>query len=218
MSVRDGAYTEEVDSPPGKTLDTNILGHNIKRLREAAGHTIASEFAASIGMTPQSLSHLENGVYKDLRLKTLLAIAKGIPCHVDDLLEGLYEPEPSPQHPKEIDKVDGNNTRYVLQQRGSPVPIDRQVVPHAEAVAVPSSLTVGSSAPSRVGSSAPPRTPLAIVNDLRAHANALSALAGDVMRLAARRGDHAGPAKKTGRRRDHSPVHKRAAGGGGRKR
>jgi DNA-binding Xre family transcriptional regulator len=203
MSVRDGAYTEEVDSHPGKTLDPNILGHNIKRLREAAGHLVAKDFAEAIGMTPQSLSHLESGVYKDLRLKTLLAIAKGIPCDVDDLLEGLYD-HPTPP------KLDGKHTRSVLQQRGSPVTLDTQEPPDAAAVAVHSS--------SPVRPSAPPRTPLSIVNELRAHADALSALAGDVLRVAASRGDHARPAKKTGRRGDHSPVHRRTAGGGGRKR
>jgi hypothetical protein len=53
------------------SLDANILGANIRRLRLDAGHRNAAAFARSIGITPQTLKGWETGRYKDLRLESL---------------------------------------------------------------------------------------------------------------------------------------------------
>lgn len=67
------------------------LGRNIAHLRERGGHTNAAAFARLIGVLPSKLNDWEAGVYTGLRLDSLLRISKGIPCRVEDLLEGVDE-------------------------------------------------------------------------------------------------------------------------------
>lgn len=67
------------------------LGKNIERLRLGAGHTNAAKFARSIGITAATLNDWESGRYSNLRLDSLLRIARGIPCTMDELLAGVDE-------------------------------------------------------------------------------------------------------------------------------
>ncbi len=75
-----GAYSQ---------VAVSILGKNIERLRLAGGHENAAAFARAIGITSATLNDWESGRYTNLRLDSLLRIARGVPCTVDDLLIGV---------------------------------------------------------------------------------------------------------------------------------
>lgn len=72
-----------------KDGETSALGKNIERMRLQAGHTNAAAFARSVGIAAATLNDWEGGRYKKLRLDSLLKLAKGIPCTVDELLGGV---------------------------------------------------------------------------------------------------------------------------------
>lgn len=65
------------------------LGQNIERLRVAAGHKNATAFARSIGISAATLHDWESGRYQNLRLDSLIRVARGIPCAVEELLIGV---------------------------------------------------------------------------------------------------------------------------------
>lgn len=69
------------------TMNIQIVGQNVKRLRLARGKT-QEELAPKIGITVRSLSAIENGVGNP-GLKTLQAIAKAL--KVKSMLE-IIEP------------------------------------------------------------------------------------------------------------------------------
>src|SRR5688572_22742113 len=76
----------------GRILGYTVhLGKNIERLRLAAGHANAAAFARKIGVTSPTLNDWESGRYENLRLESLLRLAKGIPCAVEELLTGVDE-------------------------------------------------------------------------------------------------------------------------------
>jgi DNA-binding transcriptional regulator YiaG len=165
-AVSASTYASELVS-----IDENVLGENIRRLREDAGHLNAAAFARSIGITPQTLKGWETGRYKDLRLESLLTIAKGIPCKVDALLDGLYDTTVKVEVARPIvtfpDKTSGITEPHSIAQSGEP------------------------RAESAVVVRRPSRSPLIIateleqhVTKLRAHADSISELAKSLVRRA----------------------------------
>lgn len=74
-------------------LSVNVatLGENIKRLREAAGIRTQGDLAARMGVPQPRASDLENDRYDwaDVRLRTLLAVAKAIGVSLERVVEGL---------------------------------------------------------------------------------------------------------------------------------
>lgn len=75
---------------PARMLSAHMgLGQNIARLRIAAGHDNAAAFAREIGVKPGYLNDLEKGRYKDLRLSSVLRIAKKLQVPIDELLSDV---------------------------------------------------------------------------------------------------------------------------------
>lgn len=68
------------------------VGRNIKRLRFAAGIQTQKELAALLGVPQPQVSDWENDRYSVVETATLLKIAKGLRCSVDQLIAGL-DPE-----------------------------------------------------------------------------------------------------------------------------
>lgn len=183
------------------SLGLTSIGQNIRSLREKAGYKVQGKFAAALGVPQSRLSDWERSRSEIPELKTLLLIAKKLNVSLDDLIRGT-----------DVDYDFSRTARTDVIRSGVPshqpsVPSEERRATHVE---VHSQLVDRP----RLPSSAQPRSPLTIVHELRAHADALSALANDVMRLAADRTDPSGARKKTRRRADHQGVHKRAAGGG----
>ncbi len=65
------------------------LGENIKRLRWASGLQTQKAFADRLGVPQPRVSDWENDRYDVLETTTLVRIAKGLRCSIDDLLVGL---------------------------------------------------------------------------------------------------------------------------------
>ena len=65
------------------------LGKNIERARRLAGFNNAAEFARLIGVSPTTLNDWESGRYKNLRLESVIRIAKGAACRVETLVVGF---------------------------------------------------------------------------------------------------------------------------------
>lgn len=174
----------------GNHVDENRLGANIERLRREAGHTNATAFAEAIGVTATQLHDWETGRYKNLSLESLIKIAQGIPCTVEDLLQGTYE---IPQ----IKSVDAAGVTTPDTEAGQ----DRQQSGDksiAGSAAVHPSTT---------------RSPLIIATELREHASSLSALADDLVRSAAGWRHKPGARRKTRGPNGPPTVHPGAAGG-----
>lgn len=89
MSPLQGVTCLRVVSAPRILVYTVRLGKNIEQLRKAAGHDNAAAFARKIGVTSPTLNDWESGRYENLRLESLLRLAKGIPCTIEDLLGGV---------------------------------------------------------------------------------------------------------------------------------
>ena len=88
-------------------VGSTTLGKNIETLRVAAGHVNAAAFARSIGITPATLNDWESGRYQNLRLDSLMRIARGIPCRFDALLAGVDD---------EYDKIVGSVSYSTVQK------------------------------------------------------------------------------------------------------
>lgn len=65
------------------------LGDNIRALRTMAGKTNAAEFARAIKVSPGTLGDWEKGRYTNLRLDSLLKLAKELKCSIEDLIGGV---------------------------------------------------------------------------------------------------------------------------------
>jgi transcriptional regulator with XRE-family HTH domain len=89
--TRDGSKTYAVARSQSAAYAQGLvgLGDNIKALRVAAGQENAAAFARSINVTPATLNDWETGRYENLRLDSLLRIAKGLGCAVEELLQGV---------------------------------------------------------------------------------------------------------------------------------
>jgi DNA-binding transcriptional regulator YiaG len=203
--------------------NVSTLGKNIERLRLSAGHANAARFARSIGITPATLNDWESGRYQNLRLDSLLRVARGVPCVIDELLIGVdtsYDeivtaraassytppalPVPDPKHEKNIESV----TQSVPSDGVQSLLLVRKQYEQP-------------SGGSHVESDAAVRPPLSIaieladhVKELRSRADAIAAIAD---RIATRSTRSISPsAKPAPRRGRHPPRHgKRSAGRGG---
>lgn len=102
---------------PRKCVATT-LGKNIERLRIGAGHVNAAAFARSIGITAATLNDWESGRYKNLRLDSLMRIARGIPCRFDDLLAGVDD-----KYDEVVTSVLKSTSEYGSGVAESPVPV-----------------------------------------------------------------------------------------------
>jgi DNA-binding Xre family transcriptional regulator len=67
---------------------------NVDKLRLYRGSFSQAEVAhrGKVRGGAQAVSNLENGRVKDLRLSTLLALAKGLRCSIADLVDEEYPP------------------------------------------------------------------------------------------------------------------------------
>lgn len=65
------------------------LGQNIKRLRRKAGLRTQRAFADRLGVPQPRVSDWENDRYTVLETLTLVRIAKGLRCSIDQLLAGM---------------------------------------------------------------------------------------------------------------------------------
>ncbi len=65
------------------------LGRNIKRLRQEAGVRTQTALAELLGVAKSQVNDWENDRYPILGTLTLINIAKGLRCSVDDLLAGV---------------------------------------------------------------------------------------------------------------------------------
>ena len=64
------------------------LGQNIKRLRWEAGLRTQRALAELLGIPPMRVSDFENDLY-DVRTSTLIKLAKGLCCSLDELVAGV---------------------------------------------------------------------------------------------------------------------------------
>jgi transcriptional regulator with XRE-family HTH domain len=65
------------------------LGQNLKRLRERAGFDSQIEFARAIGASSQQVSDWENDRRDTVDLATIVRLAKGLKCSVEELVQGV---------------------------------------------------------------------------------------------------------------------------------
>lgn len=88
-------------------LAVPTIGENIRRLRLRAGFRTSKALAQAIGVPPPRMSDWENDRYALPDTDSLIKIAKGLRCSVDELLRGVdpgydaaagmaVEPEPAP--------------------------------------------------------------------------------------------------------------------------
>lgn len=67
------------------------LGANIREQRERKGFRTARAFAQKLGVPESRLSDWENDRYEDIKLSTILRIARHLEIGVDELLAGAFD-------------------------------------------------------------------------------------------------------------------------------
>lgn len=189
-STESAGYAIARSGRQGYPSGVSKLGKNIERLRLAAGHTNAAQFARSIGITPPTLNDWESGRYSNLRLDSLLRVARGVPCSIEELLEGV---DPDYEKVRTVADVKRRN-------------IDEPMTLLVPSPGVSSDLRApNTDAPRGTQNAQPPpvRSPLKLAEELRAHAAALIAIAVELAREAAR-GARARPSESSPR---HTGTH-----------
>src|SRR5262245_40511997 len=70
-------------------LPVSTLGKTLQRIRESRGEE-QQDVAQRMGVKYNQLSNWENDRYSNIQLKTLLALAFGYRCTVDELIAGFH--------------------------------------------------------------------------------------------------------------------------------
>jgi transcriptional regulator with XRE-family HTH domain len=71
---------------PQRTVKPRTIGANLSKIR---GKTHQKDIAARMGIEQARLSNWERDRFKDLKVKTLLELAIGYQCTVEDILDGV---------------------------------------------------------------------------------------------------------------------------------
>ena len=75
---------------PNYPQPVTTLGQNLKRIRKARKER-QQDVAARMGVDQPQLSNWEQGRFKNVRLETLMMLAKGYRCAIDELVKGFDE-------------------------------------------------------------------------------------------------------------------------------